>query len=200
MRAFSSCLPPDRVDVRSRQMDVDQWGKLGADLENGRRSSVATPGFYIRRPGGGSAQRLADKSGARGPASDRSGSRPPGYRLQRPGGRLHGRAVRGERGPGVSARAARPGREGTVYVQFVVDTTGLVDTASVRILSSPDPQFEAVGALGARRTCSSARPSGAVTRSASWSSSISASPSPSPRRSPTTSASVRPLAPGVRAR
>jgi TonB family protein len=29
-----------------------------------------------------------------------------------------------------------------VYVQFVVDTTGLVDTSSVRVLSSPDPQFE----------------------------------------------------------
>ena len=29
-------LPPDRVDVRSRQMERFEWGLLGQDLENGR--------------------------------------------------------------------------------------------------------------------------------------------------------------------
>src|SRR2546423_9639007 len=28
-------LPPDRVDLRSRQTEIIQWGKLGGDLENG---------------------------------------------------------------------------------------------------------------------------------------------------------------------
>ena len=58
-------LPPDRVEVTSRQMDDIQWGKLGTDLENGRHSSMATPGLAIRPPAAG--RRGADeKAGARG--------------------------------------------------------------------------------------------------------------------------------------
>ncbi|HTC23841.1 MAG TPA: energy transducer TonB [Gemmatimonadales bacterium] len=134
-------LPPDRVDVRSRQMETDQWGKLGADLENGRRSSVATPGFYIREPAAGR-RSLADKSGARGQL-------PIGLDLGRPDTIFSVLEVDStvERFEGSAAPAYPPellarGREGTVYVQFVVDTTGLVDTASIRILSSPDSLFE----------------------------------------------------------
>lgn len=135
-------LPPDRVDVRSRQMDVDQWGKLGADLENGRRSTVATPGIYIRRPAAGRRSDV-DRAGARGQI-------PIGLDLGRPDTVFSILEVDStvERYEGSAAPAYPPellarGAEGTVYVQFVVDTTGLVDAASVRILSSPDPQFEA---------------------------------------------------------
>jgi TonB family protein len=134
-------LPPDRVDVRSRQMDVDQWGKLGADLQNGRRSSVATPGLFISRPAAGR-RSVADQAGARGQL-------PLGLDLGRPDTIFSLLEVDStvERYEGSAAPAYPPellarGTEGTVYVQFVVDTTGLVDTASVRMLSSPDPQFE----------------------------------------------------------
>jgi TonB family protein len=34
------------------------------------------------------------------------------------------------------------GTEGIVYAQFVVDTTGAVDTTSIRVLSSAHPEFE----------------------------------------------------------
>lgn len=134
-------LPPDRVDVRSRQMDLDQWGKLGADLENGRRTMTNSPGLFVRRPALGR-RGVADKTGARGQL-------PFGIDFGRPDTVFSVLEVDStvERFEGSAAPAYPPellakGAEGTVYVQFVVDTTGLVDTTSVRILSSPDPQFE----------------------------------------------------------
>jgi TonB family protein len=134
-------LPPNRVDVRSRQMDVDQWGKLGSDLENGRRTMTLTPGLFLRRPVTGRRD-LPDKAGARGQL-------PLGVDLGRPDSIFSVIEVDStvERFEGSAAPAYPPqllakGAEGTVYTQFVVDTTGLVDTSSVRVLSSPDPQFE----------------------------------------------------------
>jgi TonB family protein len=135
-------LPPDRIDVRSRQMQTDQWGKLGSDLENGRRSTVATPGFFIS-PSASGRRSEADKAGARGQL-------PIGLELGRPDTIFSVLEVDStvERFDGGVAPAYPPellarGAEGTVYVQFVVDTTGLVDTTSVRVLSSADPLFEA---------------------------------------------------------
>ena len=134
-------LPPNRVDVRSRQIEVDQWGKLGSDLENGRRTMTATPGLFLRRPVTGRRD-VPDKAGARGQL-------PLGVDLGRPDSIFSVLQVDStvERFEGSAAPAYPPellakGAEGTVYVQFVVDTTGLVDTSSVRVLSSPDPQFE----------------------------------------------------------
>ena len=37
-------LPPDRVDVRLRQPEIFQWGKLGGDFEDGE---------HLTRPGAG---------------------------------------------------------------------------------------------------------------------------------------------------
>jgi TonB family protein len=135
-------LPPDRVEVTSRQMDDIQWGKLGTDLENGRHSSIATPGLAIRSPAAG--RRGADeKAGARGQL-------PLGIELGEPDTVFSVLDVDStvERFDGSGAPAYPPellakGAEGTVYAQFVVDTTGHVDTTTVRVLSSPDPQFEA---------------------------------------------------------
>ena len=134
-------LPPNRIDVRSRQMNVDQWGKLGSDLENGRRSMTSTPGLFLSRTATGR-RNVSNKAGARGQL-------PLGLDLGRPDSVFSVLEVDStvERFEGSAAPAYPPellakGAEGTVYVQFVVDTTGLVDTSSVRVLSSPDPQFE----------------------------------------------------------
>ena len=44
--------------------------------------------------------------------------------------------------PAYPPRLLASGTEGTVYAQFVVDTTGAVDTTSIRVLTSPHPEFE----------------------------------------------------------
>ena len=134
-------LPLDRVDVRSRQMDANQWGKLGTDLQNGRFTSSASAGFLLRRPATGHRD-TDDRAGARGQL-------PLGLVLGQPDTVFSVLEVDStvERFDGSVAPAYPPellaqGAEGTVYVQFVVDTTGMVDTSSVRVLSSPHPQFE----------------------------------------------------------
>jgi TonB family protein len=134
-------LPPDRVDVRSRQMELDQWGKLGSDLESGRHTMTATPGLFFRRPATGRRD-VSDEAGARGQL-------PLGLDLGRPDTIFSILQVdstverfEGSVAPAYPPKLLAKGTEGTVYVQFVVDTTGLVDTTSVRVLSSPDPQFE----------------------------------------------------------
>src|SRR3954454_10055729 len=56
-------LPPDRVDVRSRQPDIIQWGKLGTDLRDGKLLSGPDAGWVFReraRP----ARRRGHRSGA----------------------------------------------------------------------------------------------------------------------------------------
>lgn len=135
-------LPPDRVQVPSRQIDDLQWGKLGADVENGRHSTVASPGLAISQPAAGR-RGGADRAGARGQV-------PLGADLGPPDSVFSVLDVDStvERYDGSAAPAYPPellakGAEGTVYAQFVVDTTGHVDTTTVRVLSSPDPQFEA---------------------------------------------------------
>src|SRR5215212_8672623 len=41
-------LPPDRVDVRARQTEIIQWGKLGSDLENGKNLTRPGEGWVMR--------------------------------------------------------------------------------------------------------------------------------------------------------
>jgi TonB family protein len=136
-------LPPDRLDVRSRQMERLQWGLLGQDFEDGRfrvslgeRRPFETPGLGVR----GSRHR----AGARG---------------QLPFGPVPqfvpdtvfsvlqvDQMV--ERYP-TSAAPVYPrdllaiGAEGQVQTTYVVDTTGTVDTTSIAIERSDDPRFTA---------------------------------------------------------
>ena len=135
-------LPPDRVQVPPRQVDDMQWGKLGTDVENGRHSTVASPGIAISQPAAGR-RGADDRAGARGQV-------PLGVQLGPPDTVFSVLDVDStvERFDGSAAPAYPPellakGREGTVYAQFVVDTGGHVDTTTVRVLSSPEPQFEA---------------------------------------------------------
>lgn len=134
-------LPPDRVDARSRQLEIDQWGKLGTDIEDGRNRTSETEGWLLRRQATGR-RGSTDKAGARGQL-------PLGLELARPDTIFSVLQVDSavERYEGSAAPAYPPkllaeGTEGTVYVQFVVDTAGKVDTASVRVLTTPHPEFE----------------------------------------------------------
>ena len=58
-------LPPDRVDVRSRQVESIQWGRLGQDLENGRLVVTLGESRPMRTLARG-ARGSQDRSGARG--------------------------------------------------------------------------------------------------------------------------------------
>jgi TonB family protein len=135
-------LPPDRVDARSRQMEVAQWGKLGTDIEDGRNFSKASEGWLLR-PEAANRRGKEDKSGARGQL-------PVGVQDAQPDTVFSVIEVDStvERYPWSAAPAYPPkllasGTEGTVYAQFVVDTNGAVDTTSIRVLTSPHPEFEA---------------------------------------------------------
>jgi TonB family protein len=134
-------LPPDRVDVRLRQTERIQWGRLGADLEDGR---------HLTRPGEG--RRIqAQAYGAR-PWGERSGARG-----QLPFGPVPNLVPDTafsvlevdemvERYEGSAAPVYPPdllalGTEGDVRATYVVDTAGRVDTTTIRILESDDPRF-----------------------------------------------------------
>jgi TonB family protein len=134
-------LPPDRVDARSRQMEVAQWGKLGSDIEDGRNFSKQAEGWLLRHEAV-NRRGTEDKSGAQGQL-------PMGVQEALPDTVFSVLEVDStvERYPWSAAPTYPPkllaaGTEGTVYAQFVVDTTGAVDTTSIRVLTSPHPEFE----------------------------------------------------------
>ena len=135
-------LPPDRVDVRSRQSEIIQYGKLGGDLQDGK---------YLLKPDGGwHSEALAH--GARG-------------RLRRSGARAQ--LPLGPPSPFIpdtafsvlqvdemvryesSAAPIYPrellaiGAEGLVQATYVVDTVGRVDTTTIQVVQSDDPRFTA---------------------------------------------------------
>ena len=58
-------LPPDRVDVRARQSEIIQYGKLGGDLEDGRHLLEPDGGWLSLAPAHGARGRR-NRSGARG--------------------------------------------------------------------------------------------------------------------------------------
>jgi TonB family protein len=145
-------LPPDRVATRERQTDILQLGKLGGDLEDGR---------YLLKPDGG-ALAVKPGHGARG-KRERSGARG-----QLPFGPSLGRfpdtafsvlevdeMVRYEESaaPIYPKELLAIGAEGSVRAEYVVDTSGQVDTTTIRVMHSDDPRFTAsvVTALGGMR-------------------------------------------------
>src|SRR5215210_8505290 len=58
-------LPPDRVDVRERQSEILQWGKLGGDLLDGKHL-LKPDGAWDRRALGHGTRGKWNRSGARG--------------------------------------------------------------------------------------------------------------------------------------
>ncbi len=134
-------LPPDRVDVRSHQPEVFQWGRIGADVDNGRITTESGEGWLTRRPAVGRREEIETRSGARGDV-------PVGPDLGRPDSVFSVLEVDSvvQRFEWSAAPIYPPdllanGTEGVVYAQFVVDTTGMVDTTSIRLLTSAHPGF-----------------------------------------------------------
>jgi hypothetical protein len=136
-------LPPDRVDVRDRQSEIIQLGKLGLDFEEGKHLFNAEEGLISRMPAHGARGRR-DRTGARselpfGPVS----------RLV-PDTAFSVLEVDEmvERYPS-SAAPIYPreliaiGVEGMVQAIYVVDSMGRVDTTTIRVVHSDDPRFTA---------------------------------------------------------
>lgn len=134
-------LPPDRVDARVRQPEIIQWGKLGADFEDGK---------HLTRPGEGrrvrelaySARKWGERSGARGelPFGPEPDVVPDTVfsvlQVDRMVERYEESAA-----PVYPRDLLAVGAEGQVDAIYVVDTTGRVDTTTIQVMASDDPRF-----------------------------------------------------------
>ncbi|HET7600319.1 MAG TPA: TonB family protein [Gemmatimonadales bacterium] len=135
-------LPPDRVGLRSSQMQQIQWADVGGDVDNGRIPKTDGEGLLVRRTP--AAQRGAEpKSGARGKLPFG-----PDVRLMDTVFSMLEVDSAVQRYEWSAAPVYPPellasGTEGVVYAQFIVDTTGMVDTTSIRLLTSAHPAFSA---------------------------------------------------------
>ncbi len=136
-------LPPDKVDIPSRQFEEIQWAREGGDLQNGPVLTQAGEGWRSRPPSHGARASGKEETGARGQL-------PIGITIAdvRPDTAFSVLEVDEEveryewsAAPLYPPELLARGAEGVVFALFVVDTTGLVDSTSVRFLSSPDPLF-----------------------------------------------------------
>jgi TonB family protein len=134
-------LPPDRVDVRSRQSEIVQWGKPGSDLEDGQLLTVPKEGDLFRQRAYG-ARGKRGRSGARGELP--FGPVPPFIpdtafsvlQVDEMAERYESSAA-----PIYPRDLLAIGLEGLVQTIYVVDTSGMVDTTSVEVVRSDDPRF-----------------------------------------------------------
>lgn len=135
-------LPPDRVDAPSRQARIVQWGRLGTDADDGRHTTRPDEG-YLLRDVARSRRDVSPRSGARGqlPAGPEVPLADTAFSVLQVDSMVH--RYEDSAAPIYPPELLAKGVEGVVYAQFVVDTTGRVDTAAVRILSSADPAFTA---------------------------------------------------------
>ena len=136
-------LPPDRVDVRSRQTEVLQWGRPGVDLEDGKHRFNPEEGWVTRDPAHGARGRR-DRSGARsqvpfGPPSrfipDTAFSV---LEVDESVERYESSAA-----PIYPRDLIAIGAEGLVQTIYVVDSMGRVDTTTIQVVYSDDPRFTA---------------------------------------------------------
>ena len=133
-------LPPDRVDVRDRQSEILQWGRLGGDLENGK-ILPNLDGGWARGDVAYGARGKRNRSGARGqlPVGP-----PSPYVPDTAFSVLEvDEMVRYESSaaPIYPSDLMATGTEGLVQAMYVVDTAGTVDTTTVRVMYSDDPRF-----------------------------------------------------------
>ena len=140
-RAFF-LLPPDNVQAPLGQLDVIRWETVGGALDGGTMLTGSGDGVLGRAAGSGTA-----RPGARSYAQ---GDLPfgPAARLFDTTFTMFEVDATVERYPGSGAPVyptdlAEAGVEGVVRVTYVVETTGRVDTTTIRILSSDHPRFTA---------------------------------------------------------
>jgi hypothetical protein len=134
-------LPPDRVDERSRQSEIIQWGKLGVDIQDGKHLTKPGEGWLVRERAYG-ARRRGGKSGARGQLPF---GPPPVFtpdtafsvlQVDQMAERYESSAA-----PIYPRDLLTIGAEGVVQAIYIVDTTGMVDTTTVEVVRSDDPRF-----------------------------------------------------------
>lgn len=136
-------LPPDRVDVRDRQSDIVQWGRPGVDLEDGKHLFNPDEGWLTRTPAHGARGRR-DRSGARSqlpfgpPARFIPDTAFSVLEVDEIVERYESSAA-----PIYPRELIAIGVEGRVQAIYVVDTTGQVDTTTIRVVYSDDPRFTA---------------------------------------------------------
>ena len=146
-------LPPDRVDVRERQSEILQWGRLGGDLENGKILSSLEGGWASGELARG-ARGKRNRSGARGqlPFGPTAPFVPDTafsvLEVDQMVERYENSAA-----PIYPHDLMATGTQGMVQATYVVDTMGTVDTTTVHVMYSDDPRFtESVrSALGQMR-------------------------------------------------
>jgi hypothetical protein len=136
-------LPPDRVDVRQRQTESIQWGRLGIDLENGTDLTRASEGLALRERTYG-ARKGGEWSGARGelPFGPQTPFVPDTVFSVLEVDEMVERYA-GSAAPVYPRDLLAIGAEGVVQATYVVDTTGRVDTTTFEVLHSDDPRFTA---------------------------------------------------------
>jgi TonB family protein len=134
-------LPPDRVDVRDRQTETFQWGKLGGDLQDGKYL-LKPDGALDRRRLGYGTRGERDRSGARGQVPFGPTSR---YipdtafsvlEVDETVERYESSAA-----PVYPEDLLAIGTQGQVEATYVVDTVGQVDTTTIQVMYSDDPRF-----------------------------------------------------------
>jgi TonB family protein len=132
-------LPPDRVDARQRQTDLMQLGKPGGDLENGAQALGPGSGLRVRPPA--HCARRGERHGARGqlpfgPTPFVPDSVFSVIDVEEMVERYEGSAA-----PVYPRDLLAVGVEGKVQAIYVVDSTGRVDTTTIRVVQSDDPRF-----------------------------------------------------------
>jgi TonB family protein len=133
-------LPPDRVDVRSRQTEIIQWGRLGGDPANGMHLVNPSEGWLSRLPSNGVRKR-GNRSGARG---ELPFGPPPAFIPDTAFSVLEVDEIvryEGSAAPLYPRDLLAIGAEGMVQAIYVVDTTGMVDTTTIQVVRSDDPRF-----------------------------------------------------------
>jgi TonB family protein len=136
-------LPADRVDAPPRQADIVQLGKLGGELAGGTDLSAAGYGRHLGGPAT-AARRSVERSRARGelpfgpPSTLMSDTVFSVLQVDETVERYEDGAA-----PIYPPDLSAAGKEGAVQATYVVDTSGRVDTTTIRVMQSDDPQFTA---------------------------------------------------------
>lgn len=134
-------LPPDRVDERARQSEILQWGKPGGDLEDGKLLATPDEGLLLRQRAYGARGREG-ASGARGKLPFGPPSRfvpDTAFSVLEVDEMVE--RYESSAAPIYPRELVALGMEGSVQATYVVDTTGLVDTTTVKVSRSDDPRF-----------------------------------------------------------
>lgn len=136
-------LPPDRVDVRPRQHEILEYGKLGGDWEDGKHLLEPDGGWLSLRPAHGARGRR-NRSGARGQVPFGPPSR---YIPDTAFSVLEVDKIveryESSAAPIYPRELLAIGAQGEVQAIYVVDSVGQVDTTTIKVVQSDDPRFTA---------------------------------------------------------